>query len=111
MPFPFLPAGLVLAAAVLASAFALFTLFLRLFDRAAFTARNSIAPGIVAGLRTWSHDPLAERMASSPAAEQAPGLRPADAARAAADAPSAGIVELVDLDDAGAVPMETVRRR
>jgi hypothetical protein len=111
MPFPFLPAGLVLAAAVLASAYAVFTLFLRVFDRAAFTARNSIAPGIVAGLRTWSHDPLADRVTSSPAAAQAPGLRRADVARAAADAASAAIVELVDLDDAGAVPMETVRRR
>lgn len=108
MPFPFLPAGLVLAAAILGSAYALFTLFLRAFDRAAFTARNSIAPGIVAGLRTWSHDPVPERRASSRAAAEAQATRPANFARAAADEPNA---EIVELDDAGAVPMETVRRR
>ena len=54
MPFPFLPAGLLLAVAVLGGAFAIFALALRLIGRAAITARDSIAPGIVAGLRTWS---------------------------------------------------------
>ena len=111
MPFPFLPAGLVLAAAVLASAFALFTLFLRALRPGRVHCAQLDRAGHRCGSADWSHDPLAERMASSPAAEQAPGLRPADAARAAADAPSAGIVELVDVDDAGAVPTETVRRR
>ena len=56
MPFPFIPAGVVLALAVLGGAFALFGLALRGLDRAATSARHSIAPGLVAGMRQWSHD-------------------------------------------------------
>jgi hypothetical protein len=60
MPFPFIPAGAALALAVLGGAFTLFWLLVRLLDRtatsardAALSARDAVAPGLVAGLRTW----------------------------------------------------------
>ena len=73
MPFPFLPAGAVLALAVLVGAFALFGLALRGLDRAATSARHSIAPGLVAGLRQWSHprQEPSRPVSSSPAAPDA----------------------------------------
>jgi hypothetical protein len=54
MAFPFLPGGIVLAAAVLGSGFALFALLLRLIDRTATEIRGSFLPGVVSGLRDWS---------------------------------------------------------
>jgi hypothetical protein len=54
MPFPFLPFGALLALGVLGGAFAVFGAVLRLFDRAALSARNTIAPTVVRGLRGWS---------------------------------------------------------
>ena len=54
MPFPFLPGGIVLALAVLGGAFAVFGLALRAMDRAWLGARNTMAVGLVAGMRQWS---------------------------------------------------------
>ena len=54
MPFPFLPGGAILAAAVLGGAFALFALLLRALDRTATEIKGSFLPGIVSGLRGWS---------------------------------------------------------
>jgi hypothetical protein len=54
MPFPFLPGGAILAAAVLVGAFATFALALRAMDRALEGIRGSVLPGLVSGLRGWS---------------------------------------------------------
>jgi hypothetical protein len=54
VPFPFLPGGAILAAAVLGGAFALFTVLLRLLDRAATEIGGAMLPGVVHGLRDWS---------------------------------------------------------
>ncbi len=57
MPFPFLPGGAILAVAFLVGVLTLFGLGLRLMDRAirrvASDVRDSMVPGIVAGLRGW----------------------------------------------------------
>lgn len=70
MPFPFIPIGVVLALAVLGGAFALFALAFRGLDRAATSARHSIAPGLVAGMRQWadSRGEPSRPVSSSPAA-------------------------------------------
>jgi len=54
MPFPFMPVGAILAAAVLGGAFALFALLLRAIDRTATEIKGSFLPGVVSGLRGWS---------------------------------------------------------
>jgi hypothetical protein len=53
MPFPFLPAGAVLAASVLIGALVAFGLILRAMDRAVVGLRDTMLPGLVSGLRTW----------------------------------------------------------
>jgi hypothetical protein len=65
MPFPFLPFGALLALAVLGGAFAVFGAVLRLVDRAALSARNTIAPTVVRGLRGWSQPRDQETAAES----------------------------------------------
>ena len=70
MPFPFLPGGLLLALSVLGGALAIFGVLLHLLDKAASSARGSIAAGLEAGLRTWSHDRSGQaRSGSSSAGE------------------------------------------
>jgi hypothetical protein len=75
MPFPFLPGGLLLALTVLGGAFAVFAAALNLLDRAASSARGSIAAGLEAGLRTWGQSRQGERGASAPGAGE-PALGP-----------------------------------
>ena len=53
MPFPFLPAGAVLAASVLIGALVAFGLILRAMDRAIVGLRDDMLSGLVSGLRTW----------------------------------------------------------
>src|SRR4051812_22859320 len=105
MPFPFLPFGALLAAAVLATAFALFGGLLKLLDRAALTARSSIAPGIVAGMRTWGHRD--ER-----AATVSPGAMSVAVEAGDSVGPSAPVATLVVEElTAAAVATERVHRR
>jgi hypothetical protein len=85
MPFPFLPFGALLALAVLGGAFAIFGAVLRLFDRAALSARNTIAPTVVRGIRGWSQPRDNESAAESPTTD--------------------------DYDGAAAIATERVRRR
>jgi hypothetical protein len=68
MAFPFLPGGVVLAMAVLGGAFALFAIVLRAMDRTAAEITGSFLPGVVSGLRVWSHthDPSRVRRSSPP---------------------------------------------
>lgn len=54
MPFPFLPAGAILAAVVLIGALVAFGWILRAMDRAIVGVRDTAVAGLVAGLRTWS---------------------------------------------------------
>jgi hypothetical protein len=73
MPFPFLPAGAVLAASVLIGALVVFGLVLRAMDRAIVGLRDTMLPGLVSGLRTWGsagRDRLT--VASSPASSGSP---------------------------------------
>ena len=53
MPFPFLPAGAVLAASVLVGALVVFGLILRAMDKAIVGLRDDMLSGLVSGLRTW----------------------------------------------------------
>lgn len=61
MPFPFLPAGVALALAVLGGALALFGLALKALDWTIDTARSSMLGGVVSGLRTWEARSSARR--------------------------------------------------
>jgi hypothetical protein len=54
MPFPFLPAGALIAAAVLVAALTAFGLILRAMDRAIVGLRDNTLSGLVSGLRTWT---------------------------------------------------------
>ena len=100
MPFPFLPAGAVLAATVLVAALSVFGLVPRAMDRAIVGLRDTVVSGLVSGLRTWN-TPRPERLAtvspgaltSSPwtAPETRPfGPLPAPAARAEPSPTEAG---------------------
>ena len=53
MPFPFIPAGLVLAITVLGAALAAFGLALKSLDWSIDAARRTALGGIVTGLRNW----------------------------------------------------------
>ncbi|HLO35212.1 MAG TPA: hypothetical protein VK194_03985, partial [Candidatus Deferrimicrobium sp.] len=68
MPFPFLPAGAVVAASVLIAALTAFGLILRAMDRAIVGLRDTILSGLVSGLRTWSSSHPDRLVAVSPGA-------------------------------------------
>jgi hypothetical protein len=53
MPFPFLPAGALLAASVLLGALVAFGLILRAMDRAIVGLHDNMLSGLVSGIRTW----------------------------------------------------------
>ena len=72
MPFPFLPLGAVLAASILIAALTVFGLLLRAIDRGLVALRDTMASGLVSGLRRWNEasTPL-RRVVSSPGAAPA----------------------------------------
>ena len=111
MPFPFLPAGVILALAVLGGAFAAFGLALHLLDRAALTARRSIAPGLVSGMRNWTNQQPRGHRVSSPTQE--PALGPLPVGRGPGIGPRLRPVDATpiidELDAAPDVPMQRVR--
>jgi hypothetical protein len=73
MPFPFLPAGALLAASVLIGALVAFGLILRAMDRAIVGLRDNMLSGLVSGLRTWgSARPDLQMNASSGASSGSP---------------------------------------
>lgn len=105
MPFPFLPAGIVVAVAFLGAVFAVFGVALRLLGGVT-SAGHSIATGVAAGLRDWSHPAPPSRPTSSPAAMPPSGIdMRADVAAVAA----AGDASPFD-DGAAAVATERVHR-
>jgi hypothetical protein len=57
MPFPFIPAGLLLALTVLGASIATFGLALKAMDWSIDAARRSPLTGIVSGLRDWQGSP------------------------------------------------------
>jgi hypothetical protein len=72
MPFPFLPGGVLLAAAVLSGSLIIFGLALRAMDRAILASRGSMLHGLVAGFRTWAEASPSESRASLPAEPASP---------------------------------------
>jgi hypothetical protein len=115
MPFPFLPAGAVIAASVLLAALTAFGLILRAMDRAVIGLRDNVLSGLVSGLRTWGST-RAERLAvvSPGSTTESPWGVPPERT-SAAPAPSVTMEtreapELVDLDSRSIEP-EPVRRR
>jgi hypothetical protein len=94
MPFPFLPAGAVVAVSVLIGALTAFGLILRATDRAATRAvaglRGSVLPGLVSGIRGWSvpHRPTTPESTSPYASPDSGPI---------AQPPQAGI-EIIDIE-------------
>ena len=77
MQIPFVPAGLLLALAVLGGTLVLFGLALKALDWTIDASRDSALVGIVSGLRDW-------RMTGGPAGASAPGIAAADPTATAA---------------------------
>jgi hypothetical protein len=95
MPFPFLPAGAVVAVSVLIGALTAFGLILRATDRAATRAvaglRGSVLPGLVSGIRGWSVPPRPTTPESTGSPSASPDSGPI------AQPPQAGI-EFIDIE-------------
>jgi hypothetical protein len=66
MPFPFIPAGLLLAIAVLAITLVAFGLALKALDWSIDAARRSALAGIVTGLRSWEIQPPTQAAPTPP---------------------------------------------
>jgi hypothetical protein len=56
MPFPFLPGGAIVAAAVLFSAIAAFVAAMMAMDKAATRVFGGVVSGVVAGARRWGRN-------------------------------------------------------
>jgi hypothetical protein len=56
MPFPFLPGGAIVAAAVLFSAIAAFVAAMMAMDKAATRVFGGVVAGVVAGARRWGRN-------------------------------------------------------
>lgn len=70
MPFPFIPAGLILAITVLGSTLVAFGLALKSLNWSIDAARRTALPGIVSGLRNWQNRPDAQVAPTSPASAE-----------------------------------------
>ena len=118
MPFPFLPAGAIVAASVLIAALSAFGLILRAMDRAIVGVRDSVLSGLVSGLRTWGSARPDQAVTGSPATTESPwgGLletSPATPEPAAWSSETTEVFpppEVVDLDSRSIDP-EPVSRR
>ena len=100
MPFPFLPAGVVLAASVLIGALVAFGLILRAMDKAIVGLRDNMLGGLVSGLRTWG-SPRGDRptVVSSPASTESPS-------GGSASIPAAEVVPAPEVIDLGSRPIK-----
>jgi hypothetical protein len=72
VPFPFFPAGALLALVVLTTALTAFGLILRALDRAILAGSRSILNGLISGFRSWTGDPDGPAPSSPPVAASAP---------------------------------------
>ena len=81
MPFPFLPAGLLLAITVLGATLVAFGLALKSLDWSIDAVRRSALTGIVSGMRNWQGHPDA---AALPAILPSPSPVPAEYEESAA---------------------------
>jgi hypothetical protein len=114
MPFPFLPAGVVLAASVLIGALVAFGLILRAMDRAIVGLRDNMLTGLVSGLRTWRSAGRDHLIAvSSPASSESPwggsgsGAMPSGGRSTnPASAPTAEAMPSPEVIDLGSRPIE-----
>lgn len=79
MPFPFLPAGALVAASVLIAALTAFGLILRAMDRAIVGVRDMAVASIVSGFRGWSNGRSVRIVVSSPGASSTSPSGPAGA--------------------------------
>ena len=61
MPFPFIPGGAIVAAAVLFSAIAGFVAGMMAIDRTATRVFGGVVSGVVSGARRWREGPVAVR--------------------------------------------------
>jgi hypothetical protein len=95
MPFPFLPAGAIVAVSVLIGALTAFGLILRATDRAATRAvaglRGSVLPSLVSGIRGWS-------VPSGPTPPETTGSPDASLDPARTTQPPQGGIEIIDLE-------------
>ena len=95
MPFPFLPAGAVVAVSVLIGALTAFGLILRATDRAATRAvtglRGSVLPSLVSGIRGWSVPP-------GPTPPEPTGSPFASPDSAPATQPQPAGIEIIDIE-------------
>ena len=117
MPFPFIPGGAIVAAAVLFSAIAGFVAGMMAIDRTATRVFGGVVSGVVSGARRWREGPVAVRrrpsdeprpittaaLASLPRRASSPAPTSADDA-----GPTAPVGSLTDED---VEPVETDRVR
>ena len=114
MPFPFLPAGAIVAASVLIGALTIFGLILRAMDRAIVGLRDMAVSTLVSGLKSWGNGPgrLVEespRVTTSPwSATGGPSRTPASGPAESVPRPSGP--ELVDLGTRSIEPEAAARR-
>lgn len=118
MPFPFLPAGAILAASVLLGALTAFGLILRAMDRAIVGLRDMAVSTLVSGLKSWGAPGPDRVVAESPRATTSPwsvdrepswgaSREPADTSPSTGSGPQP---ELVDLGTRRIEPEPTARR-
>ena len=113
MPFPFLPAGAVVAASILLGALTAFGLILRAMDKALVGLRDNVLSGLVSGLRTWSSARPDRLATASPGSSTGSPWGMPDESNSAATSvttPAPPAPELVDLGSRSIDP-EPVRRR
>jgi hypothetical protein len=95
MPFPFLPAGLLVAASFLVAVLTAFGLILRAMNRAVVGIRDTVLSGLVSGFRKWSSGQPGTLIAESPRASGSPWSGSSASARAS----SRGAVVTPPTDD------------
>jgi hypothetical protein len=87
MPFPFLPAGAVVAASVLIGALTVFGLILRAMDRAIVGLRDMAVSTLVTGLKSWGAQRPDRLVTESPGATSSPWSVTGEPSRATAHEP------------------------
>ena len=118
MPFPFIPDGAIVAAAVLFSAIAGFVAGMMAIDRTATRVFGGVVSGVVSGARRWREGPVAVRRRPSDeprpitmaVLEALPRRTPTPAPAMAADDARA-TAPASSLTDEGVEPVETDRVR
>jgi hypothetical protein len=118
MPFPFIPGGAIVAAAVLFSAIAGFVAGMLAIDRTATRVFGGVVSGVVTGARRWREGPSVARRPPSDeprpittAVLESMPIRAAAPAQADATVGADGAAPSSWLADEGVDPVETDRVR